>query len=160
MLAMALACGPSILIADEPTTALDVTIQAQIMELVHSLKQQLHMSIIWITHDLGVVAGLADRVIVMYAGFIIEEATVDEIYESPMHPYTQALLEALPRVDKRRGQRLRSIPGAPPSLLVEPKGCPFAPRCSQTMERCLVENPSLMLVSSGHKAACWLHQMG
>ena len=143
MLAMALACGPSILIADEPTTALDVTIQAQIMELVHALKQQLNMAIIWITHDLGVVAGLADRVIVMYAGFIVEEASVDELYASPTHPYTQALLKALPRVDRRRGQRLLSIPGAPPSLLVEPKGCPFAPRCSHTMERCLMENPSL-----------------
>lgn len=160
MLAMALACGPSLLIADEPTTALDVTIQAQIMELVHDLKQQMHMSIIWITHDLGVVAGLADRVIVMYAGFIVEEASVDELYASPIHPYTQALLEALPRVDKRRGQRLRSIPGAPPSLLVEPKGCPFAPRCAQTMDRCLLENPVLTLVKPGHKAACWLHQNG
>jgi len=160
MLAMALACGPSILIADEPTTALDVTIQAQIMELVHALKQQLNMAIIWITHDLGVVAGLADRVIVMYAGFIVEEARVDDLYASPTHPYTQALLEALPRVDRRRGQRLLSIPGAPPSLLVEPKGCPFAPRCSKTMERCLVENPSLIFIKPEHKAACWLHQVG
>jgi oligopeptide transport system ATP-binding protein len=159
MLAMALACNPSILIADEPTTALDVTIQAQIMELVHSLKKQLNMAIIWITHDLGVVAGLADRVIVMYAGFIVEEAGVEELYAAPTHPYTQALLEALPRVDRRRGQRLLSIPGAPPSLLVEPKGCPFAPRCSHTMERCKKENPSLKLVSPGHKSACWLNQM-
>lgn len=160
MLAMALACGPSLLIADEPTTALDVTIQAQITELVQYLKQQMNMSIIWITHDLGVVAGLADRVIVMYAGLIVEEASVDELYASPMHPYTQALLEALPRVDKRRGQRLRSIPGAPPSLLVHPRGCPFAPRCSNVMDKCLVENPTLKLVSAGHKAACWLQQMG
>jgi len=160
MLAMALACGPSILIADEPTTALDVTIQAQIMELVHSLKQQLMMAIIWITHDLGVVAGLADRVIVMYAGFIVEEATVSGLYESPSHPYTQALLEALPRVDRRRGQRLLSIPGAPPSLLVEPKGCPFAPRCRYTIERCKVENPSLEFISPGHKSACWLNKTG
>ena len=159
MLAMALACGPSILIADEPTTALDVTIQAQIMELVQGLKQQLNMAIIWITHDLGVVAGLADRVIVMYAGFIVEEASVNDLYASPMHPYTQALLKALPRVDRRRGQRLLSIPGAPPSLLVQPKGCPFAPRCSQTMERCKMENPALKLVSPGHKSACWLNQM-
>ena len=160
MLAMALACGPSLLIADEPTTALDVTIQAQIMELVHYLKQEMNMSIIWITHDLGVVAGLADRVIVMYAGFIVEEASVHALYASPMHPYTQALLEALPRVDKRRGQRLCSIPGAPPSLLVEPKGCPFAPRCNKTMDRCLSEIPSLRLIGSEHKAACWLHQTG
>jgi oligopeptide transport system ATP-binding protein len=160
MLAMALACGPSILIADEPTTALDVTIQAQIMELVHDLKQQLNMAIIWITHDLGVVAGLADRVIVMYAGFIVEEANVDDLYTSPTHPYTQALLEALPRVDRRRGQRLLSIPGAPPSLLVEPKGCPFAPRCSKKIEHCLVENPSLEFIRPEHKAACWLHRVG
>ena len=159
MLAMALACVPSILIADEPTTALDVTIQAQIMELVQQIKQQLNMAIIWITHDLGVVAGLADRVIVMYAGFIVEEASVDELYASPMHPYTQALLKALPRVDRRRGDRLLSIPGAPPSLLVEPKGCPFAPRCSFTMERCKSEKPALLMVSPGHKSACWLNQM-
>ena len=158
MLAMALSCMPGLLIADEPTTALDVTIQAQIMELVHQLKQQLNMAIIWITHDLGVVAGLADRVIVMYAGFIVEEASVGELYASPNHPYTQALLEALPRVDRRRGQRLLSIPGAPPSLLVEPRGCPFAPRCTHTMERCLSENPPLKFVSTGHKAACWLIQ--
>jgi oligopeptide transport system ATP-binding protein len=160
MLAMALACMPSLLIADEPTTALDVTIQAQIMELVHSLKQQFNMAIIWITHDLGVVAGLADRVIVMYAGFIVEEASVNELYTSPTHPYTRALLAALPRVDRRRGQRLLSIPGAPPSLLVEPHGCPFAPRCNYTMERCLVENPPLKLVNSGHKSACWLNHSG
>jgi oligopeptide/dipeptide ABC transporter ATP-binding protein len=157
MLAMALACGPSLLIADEPTTALDVTIQAQIMELVHDLKHQLNMAIIWITHDLGVVAGLADRVIVMYAGFIVEEATVDGLYASPNHPYTRALLAALPRVDQQRGQRLQSIPGAPPSLLVEPHGCPFAPRCSHTHERCRVEIPPLVSISTGHKSACWLN---
>ena len=157
MLAMALACGPSLLIADEPTTALDVTIQAQIMELVHDLKHQLNMAIIWITHDLGVVAGLADRVIVMYAGFIVEEATVDGLYASPNHPYTRALLAALPRVDQQRGQRLLSIPGAPPSLLVEPHGCPFAPRCSYAQERCRAEIPPLVSISTGHKSACWLN---
>jgi len=158
MLAMALACGPSLLIADEPTTALDVTIQAQIMELVLSLRSQFNMSIIWITHDLGVVAGLADRVIVMYAGYIVEEASVDDLYTNPNHPYTRALLDALPRVDQRRGERLNSIPGAPPSLLVEPSGCPFAPRCIHVMDRCRVDNPSLVLVTPGHQSACWLNQ--
>jgi oligopeptide transport system ATP-binding protein len=158
MLAMALACNPSLLIADEPTTALDVTIQAQIMELVLRLRSEYNMSILWITHDLGVVAGLADRVIVMYAGFIVEEADVNELYDNPLHPYTKALLNALPRVDQRRGQRLQSIPGAPPSLLVEPLGCPFAPRCTQVMEHCKKENPALTLVAPGHQSACWLNQ--
>jgi oligopeptide transport system ATP-binding protein len=128
MIAMSLACTPNILIADEPTTALDVTIQAQIIELVIQLREQVGMTMIWITHDLGVVAGLAERVIVMYAGFIVEEAVVDDLYEDPRHPYTLALLAALPRADRRRDRRLKSIPGAPPNLVVEPHGCPFAPR--------------------------------
>jgi oligopeptide transport system ATP-binding protein len=156
MIAMALACAPSLLIADEPTTALDVTIQAQIVELVASLRDQLHMAIIWITHDLGVVAGLADRVIVMYAGFIVEEAGVDDLYENPRHPYTLALLAALPRVDRRRDRRLKSISGAPPSLLVEPHGCPFAPRCEFVIERCKTENPPLLTVEGIHATACWV----
>jgi len=156
MIAMALACAPSLLIADEPTTALDVTIQAQIVELVVSLREQLNMAMIWITHDLGVVAGLAERVIVMYAGFIVEEALVDELYENPRHPYTIALLEALPRVDRRRGKRLKSIRGAPPNLLVEPHGCPFAPRCEFACERCWTDNPPLVTVSPDHQAACWV----
>jgi oligopeptide transport system ATP-binding protein len=156
MIAMALSCEPSLLIADEPTTALDVTIQAQIVELVQLLRQQFHMAIIWITHDLGVVAGIADRVIVMYAGFIVEEAGVDVLYENPLHPYTQALLAALPRVDRRRDHRLKSIQGAPPNLLVEPRGCPFAPRCEVAMDRCINENPTLVPVSVGHKIACWV----
>ncbi|HEX7976527.1 MAG TPA: ABC transporter ATP-binding protein [Anaerolineales bacterium] len=154
MIAMALACSPSLLIADEPTTALDVTIQAQIVELVLRLRAQLNMAMIWITHDLGVVAGLADRVLVMYAGYIVEEAGVDALYEDPCHPYTIALLEALPRVDHRRS-RLKSIPGAPPNLQVEPHGCPFAPRCELVFERCRVENPPLMPVGTDHRAACW-----
>jgi oligopeptide transport system ATP-binding protein len=156
MIAMALSCNPSLLIADEPTTALDVTIQAQIVELVLHLREQLHMTIIWITHDLGVVAGLADRVIVMYAGFIVEEALVDDLYENPRHPYTLALLAALPRVDRRRDHRLNSIPGAPPNLLVEPRGCPFAPRCTHVIEQCWAENPKLLPVATDHKAACWV----
>lgn len=155
MIAMALACNPSLLIADEPTTALDVTIQAQIVELVTRLRQQVHMAVIWITHDLGVVAGIADRVIVMYAGFIVEEAGVEGLYEDPRHPYTHALLGALPRVDRRRDRRLKSITGAPPSLLVEPHGCPFAQRCEFVMGRCQEENPELSPVGSGHRIACW-----
>ncbi len=156
MIAMALACNPSLLIADEPTTALDVTIQAQIVELVRRLRDQLGMAIIWITHDLGVVAGLAERVLVMYAGHIVEEASVDEIFDAPLHPYTLALLNALPRVDRKRGDRLRSIPGAPPNLLVRPRGCPFAPRCEYVIERCHEENPTLLIVAPGHKLACWV----
>ncbi len=156
MIAMALACNPSILIADEPTTALDVTIQAQIIELVIRMREQMSMAMIWITHDLGVVAGLAERVIVMYAGYIVEEAPVDILYEDPRHPYTLALLEALPRADRRRDHRLKSIRGAPPNLLVEPKGCPFAPRCEAVCERCWAENPLLVSIDPGHKIACWV----
>ena len=156
MIAMALSCAPSLLIADEPPTALDVTIPAQIVELVARLRESLHMAIIWITHDLGVVAGMADRVIVMYAGYIVEEAQVDDLYDMPSHPYTLALLAALPRVDRRRDQRLKSIPGAPPNLLVEPKGCPFAPRCEYVIEKCKQENPPLMSVGNNHTSACWV----
>jgi oligopeptide transport system ATP-binding protein len=162
MIAMALACVPSLLIADEPTTALDVTIQAQIVELVSKLRDQLGMAIIWITHDLGVVAGLAERLIVMYAGYIVEEGDVESIYEHPSHPYTLALLAALPRVDRRRDRRLKSIPGAPPSLLVKPVGCPFAPRCEFAFEHCLDEMPALTPISDmtsrydSHKIACWV----
>ncbi|MCX6081510.1 MAG: ABC transporter ATP-binding protein [Chloroflexi bacterium] len=157
MIAMALACSPGLLIADEPTTALDVTIQAQIIELVKRLKQELGMAIIWITHDLGVVAGMADRVIVMYAGFIVEEADVFELFDTPLHPYTLALIAALPRADRRREQSLKSIRGAPPSLLVEPRGCPFAPRCEYPLEKCIQHNPELMEVAPGHKVACWVN---
>ena len=142
MIAIALACMPRILIADEPTTALDVTIQAQIVELVIALRERLGMAMIWITHDLGVVAGLADRVIVMYAGCIVEEAPVTQVYENPRHPYTMALLAALPRADLRRNQRLKSIPGAPPTLHAEIHGCPFAPRCDFAIDHCWSENPS------------------
>jgi len=156
MIAMAMACGPSLLIADEPTTALDVTIQAQIVELVTRMREQLGMALIWITHDLGVVAGLAERVIVMYAGMIVEEADVDSLFEHPRHPYTLALLGALPRVDRRRDDRLKSIPGAPPSLLVEPRGCPFAPRCEYVIDHCLAERPPLMPVSPTQRSACWV----
>lgn len=156
MIAMALACNPSLLIADEPTTALDVTIQAQITELVKELRDQTNLSVIWITHDLGVVAGLADRVIVMYAGYIIEEADVDTLYTNPQHPYTLALLAALPRADRRRDKRLKSIPGAPPNLLVKPHGCPFAPRCEYVIDKCRIQNPDLVERAPGHRVACWV----
>lgn len=156
MIAIALACNPSLLIADEPTTALDVTIQAQIVELVLGIKHHLGMAIIWITHDLGVVAGLAERVIVMYAGSIVEEARVDQLYDNPQHPYTKALLGALPRVDKRREHRLKSISGSPPNLLVKPHACPFAPRCEFAFDRCTIEAPTLEKVSADHLVACWV----
>ena len=157
MIAMSLACVPSILIADEPTTALDVTIQAQIVELVQRFHDQMAMSVIWITHDLGVVAEIAERVLVMYSGFIVEEALVDDLYEDPRHPYTLALLAALPRVDRRRDHRLHSIPGAPPNLLVAPKGCPFAARCELVYDLCREEMPPLIQVASNHhQAACWI----
>ena len=156
MIAMMLACNPSLLIADEPTTALDVTIQAQIVELVTRMREQLGMALIWITHDLGVVAGLAERVIVMYAGMVVEEADVDSLFDKPRHPYTMALLAALPRVDRRRDNRLKSIPGAPPNLLITPRGCPFAPRCEYVIDRCRVERPPLLAVSPTQRAACWV----
>ncbi len=154
MIAMALSCSPQILIADEPTTALDVTIQAQIMDLVKRLREELGMSVIWITHDLGVVAGLAHRVLVMYAGFIIEEASVKELYANPTHPYTLGLLHSLPRMDEDQHRRLADIPGLPPVLIEKPVGCPFAPRCAYVFDRCK-ENPPLMEVGAKHRAACW-----
>src|SRR5512136_2930334 len=156
MIAMALSCTPQLLIADEPTTALDVTIQAQIVELVKRLRDELGMAIIWITHDLGIVAGLAKRVLVMYAGFIIEEAPVKDLYSDPRHPYTLGLMGSLPRLDDTRHRRLVSIEGLPPDLLGLPAGCPFAARCVYAVERCLKENPPLEPVSPGHKKACWV----
>lgn len=156
MIAMALSCSPQILIADEPTTALDVTIQAQIVDLVKRLRDELGMAIIWITHDLGVVAGLAQRVIVMYGGYIIEEAAVGELYTDPQHPYTIGLLGSLPRVDERKQSKLYSIEGLPPVLYQKPQSCPFAPRCKWVMERCWNENPPLETISPDHRVACWV----
>jgi oligopeptide transport system ATP-binding protein len=156
MIAMALSCNPSVLIADEPTTALDVTIQAQIVDLVKELRDQVGLAVIWITHDLGIVAGLADEVIVMYAGFIVERGSVDDIYERPSHPYTLALLSSLPRVDRTNGDRLKTIPGLPPDLLELSPGCPFAPRCQYAQERCRHENPGLEPVGPDHEIACWV----
>jgi len=156
MIAMALACNPSLLIADEPTTALDVTIQAQIVELVKELSEQFDMAIIWITHDLGVIAEIADRVVVMYAGYVVEEADVFDLFENPSHPYTLALLKSLPRVDTYSSEKLATIPGSPPDCLSLPPGCPFAPRCGFTVERCHQENPTLQQISFEHKIACWV----
>jgi len=156
MIAMALACTPEVLIADEPTTALDVTIQAQIVDLVRRLQDQLGMALIWITHDLGVIAGLADRVVVMYAGFIVESADVEVLYTQPRHPYTAALLRSLPRMDGSVGEELESIDGLPPDLISLPKGCPFAARCKFVQDKCRVENPPLEEITPDHKIACWI----
>jgi oligopeptide transport system ATP-binding protein len=156
MIAMGLSCNPQLLIADEPTTALDVTIQAQITDLVKRLRDEIGMAIIWITHDLGVVAGLADRMIVMYAGFIVEEAAVKELYGHPRHPYTVGLLGSLPRLDAQRIHRLTSIEGLPPDLIDLPAGCPFYVRCKYRIDRCISENPPLAPVAPGHKIACWV----
>lgn len=154
MIAMAIACGPKIIIADEPTTALDVTIQAQIIETVRGLREDLGTAVVWITHDLGVVASLADRVVVMYGGQIVEQANVRELYGNPQHPYTRGLLASLPRLDQK-GQELVNIPGQPPSLYSEPAGCSFAPRCPHAYERCLTDNPALENVGGEHQVACW-----
>lgn len=161
MIAMALLGEPSLVIADEPTTALDVTIQAQIVELVKALREKLNMSIIWITHDLSLLAGMVDRILVMYGGFVVEEAIIDEIYKSPRHPYTIALLKSIPSLKLESGSRLLSIAGAPPNLFAHPVGCPFAPRCAYSTDRCTKEMPVLEPVkgvASGveHRVACWV----
>ena len=155
MIAIALSCNPQVLIADEPTTALDVTIQTQIVDLIKNLGKEFNMSIIWITHNLGLVAGIADRVMVMYGGSIIERAPVLQIYSDPRHPYTQGLLGALPRLGRRKAERLINIKGQPPFLTCEPLGCPFAPRCSYTFQKCCEENPILHSVDTSHDVACW-----
>lgn len=154
MIAVSLACNPEILIADEPTTALDVTIQAQIIEIIRDLRERLDTALIWITHDLGVVAGLADRVVVMYGGQIVEEARVGDLYGHPEHPYTQGLLGSLPRLDQK-GAELVNIKGQPPSLYSPPESCSFAPRCPYAFERCWNENPPLLDVGDEHHSACW-----
>lgn len=156
MIAMALSCNPKLLIADEPTTALDVTIQAQIVELVKQLQEKLGMAVMWITHDLGVVAGMARRVNVMYAGYIVEQGDVKDIYGRPRHPYTVGLLGSLPRLDAAPGAQLVSIPGLPPDLIDLPPGCPFAARCAYAMDQCLEEMPLLEEVEGdSHVVACW-----
>ena len=156
MIAMALSCAPKLLIADEPTTALDVTIQAQIMDLLKEIKEQTNTAIILITHDLGVVASMADRVAVMYAGKIVETGTAEDIFYHPSHPYTKALLKSLPKTDMDRSERLVSIAGTPPDLLNPPVGCPFASRCPYAMKICLTEMPPHFEPEKNHKSACWL----
>lgn len=156
MIAMALSCEPRLLIADEPTTALDVTIQAQIIDLVMRLQQELGMAIMWITHDLGIVAEMAQNINVMYAGFIIERGQVHDIYKRTRHPYTMGLLGSLPRIDEPPGSKLVSIPGLPPDLVALPKGCPFAARCFYRIQKCFDENPSLEKTDGiDHVVACW-----
>ena len=154
MIAMALTCSPKILIADEPTTALDVTIQAQIVSLVKKLGKEFGMAIIWITHDLAVIAGLADRVMVMYAGYVVEEAPVKELYKNPQHPYTIGLMNSLPRIDLDLN-RLINIQGSPPDMLIQNPGCPFIERCPNAFDRCKNENPSLQKINDKHHVACW-----
>jgi oligopeptide transport system ATP-binding protein len=156
MIAMALSCNPELLIADEPTTALDVTIQAQIIDLVRRLQRELGMAVIWITHDLGVVAGMCERVNVMYAGFVIESAAVRDIYASPQHPYTKGLLGSIPRLDAKSKSKLTPIEGLPPDLIDLPKGCPFAARCSYVQDICRTQRPELRAVGAGHHTACWI----
>ncbi|MDF2883171.1 MAG: oligopeptide/dipeptide transporter, ATP-binding protein [Clostridiaceae bacterium] len=156
MIAIALACNPKVLIADEPTTALDVTIQAQIIDLIKDLQEKLGTSVIMITHDLGVVADIAHRIQVMYAGKIIERGTTDEIFYNPQHPYTWALLKSVPRLDTKHKNSLYSIHGTPPDLLKPPVGCPFASRCNYCMPICKEAMPEITKISESHQVSCWL----
>ena len=156
MIAMALACEPDILIADEPTTALDVTIQAQILELMQSLQKKLGMAIIMVTHDLGVIADMCDEIIVMYGGRVCERGTAEDIFYRPHHEYTKGLLRSIPNVD-RIGEKLIPIPGTPINLLNMPKGCAFCPRCEEAMKICIEEQPPEMQMPDGHFASCWLN---
>jgi len=155
MIAMALSCRPKLLLADEPTTALDVTIQAQVLEVLTALTRELGTAVIIITHNLGVVARYADRVNVMYAGKVIETASAPELYGNPRHPYTLGLLKSVPRLDELRKEKLDPIEGMPPDLIRLGAGCPFRPRCKFAVDRCAEENPPLMAVGDGHSAACW-----
>lgn len=155
MIAMSLLCQPKLLIADEPTTALDVTVQAQIMQLFDDIRADFGTAVILITHDLGVVAGIADRVMVMYGGQVVEHAAVKELFRSPRHPYTRALMETIPALEGERPDRLLSISGTPPTLNAKPTSCPFAPRCAHAFDRCRQENPQIRQVAEGHDVACW-----
>ncbi|CEM60620.1 ABC transporter ATP-binding protein [Treponema phagedenis] len=157
MIAMALSCDPEILIADEPTSALDVTIQAQILDLIGDLSARLGTAVIMITHSLGLVAGMCDSVCVMYAGRIVEQGTVDELFTSPSHPYTQGLIKSVPRLDKENAERLFSITGQPPNVIDLPPCCPFYPRCNQVQERCKTAYPASHEFSAQHHASCWLY---
>ncbi|RKI79804.1 ABC transporter ATP-binding protein [bacterium 0.1xD8-71] len=158
MIAIALACEPKLLIADEPTTALDVTIQAQILELMMELKDKLGMAIIMITHDLGVVASMCERIAVMYAGRIVEYGTTDDIFYHPKHQYTKGLIRSIPRLDTKEHERLIPIEGTPVDLLNPPEGCPFAPRCDAAMKICLREMPPVSAFGDVHYTQCWLNQ--
>ncbi|HYJ13658.1 MAG TPA: ABC transporter ATP-binding protein, partial [Thermomicrobiales bacterium] len=155
MIAMALSCNPKLLIADEPTTALDVTIQAQILDLMRNLQSETGAGVIMITHSMGVVAGMADRVQVMYAGHIVETATTEEIFANPRHPYTVGLMKSIPRLDARTKSKLEPIRGLPPDLIDLPDICPFVPRCNYAREKCEQKNPPLLEVGPGHFSACW-----
>lgn len=157
MIAIALACSPKLLIADEPTTALDVTVQAQILELLQEIQRKVQMSIMLITHDLGVVAKMCDRVVVMYAGQIVEQGSVDEIFKNPTHPYTRGLLKAVPRMDMDRNETLKTIVGTPPDLFAPPEGCPFFARCDHAMKVCEKHMPQMQQVGPTLKSACWLN---
>lgn len=158
MIAMAISCKPKLLIADEPTTALDVTIQAQILELMKELREKTNTAILLITHDLGVVAQNCSRVIVMYGGLIMEEGPVVEIFENPKHPYTEGLLKSLPKISDGYKERLKPIEGTTPNLLHPPKGCPFADRCPYVMEKCHNELPPYFQTDEGHRSMCWLNE--
>jgi len=155
MIAMALSCNPKLLIADEPTTALDVTIQAQILDLMRNLQSETGAGVILITHSMGVVAGMADRVQVMYAGHIVETAKTEEIFANPRHPYTVGLMKSIPRLDARDKEKLQPIRGLPPDLIELPDMCPFVPRCNYAREKCEQKNPPLLEVKPGHYSACW-----
>ena len=155
MIAMAVSCRPKLLIADEPTTSLDVTIQAQIVDLVKRLQAELNMAVIWITHDLGVVARIAKRITVMYAGYIVEMAPIKRLFAHPQHPYTIGLLGSVPRMDTCGDQELQYVDGFPPDMIRLPQGCPFAPRCAYRTEQCTAERPELVQVAQDHRAACW-----
>ena len=157
MIAMALSCNPSLLIADEPTTALDVTIQAQVLELMHGLRQQFNGAIMFITHDLGVIAGMADDIIVMYCGKIVESGPVLEIFKTPLHPYTIGLMRSIPSLTDSGRQRLDTIEGVVPTTFSPIAGCAFAPRCSKVMEICRQKAPACLEVAPGHRTACFLH---
>ncbi len=158
MIAIALACGPKLLIADEPTTALDVTIQAQIMELMIELKNKINMSIIMITHDLGIVAGMCKKIAVMYAGKVVESGTVEEIFYNPKHEYTKGLLKSIPKLNSKEHEKLIPIEGTPVDMLNPPDGCPFAPRCEKCMKICLKKMPEYTNITESHYSACWLLQ--
>ncbi|MGN7457743.1 ABC transporter ATP-binding protein [Paenibacillus pasadenensis] len=157
MIAIALSCDPTLLIADEPTTALDVTIQAQILQVMKDMQEKLGTSIILITHDLGIVADMCDKVIVMYAGQVVERGNKFEIFKSPQHPYTQGLLKSLPRLDQRKDEPLIPIDGTPPDMANPPQGCAFAARCPYAMEVCLEQDPYMFTHSDTHESKCWLH---